>query len=138
MRIVLDTNVLVSGLLNPHGPPGRIVDLLLAGELAIVYDDRVLAEYGEVLSRPRFGFDSHEIEHILDLIEDDGTPASVAPLDPPDFPDPDGLPFLELAAAIEPHLLVTGNTRHFPPETRTAHVRVESPREFVNKWRRRQ
>lgn len=138
MRIVLDTNVLVSGLLNPHGPPGRIVDLILAGELAIVYDDRVLAEYAEVLSRPRFGFDPHDVEHVLDLTENEGAPAVVAPLDPPDLPDPDDLPFLELAAAVEPHLLVTGNTRHLPPETRPDHVRVESPREFVAQWMRRQ
>lgn len=137
MRIVLDTNVLVAGLLNPHGPPGRIVDLLLTGELSIAYDDRVLAEYREVLSRPRFGFDPHDIEHIVDLLEVEGGPAPAAPLDLPDLPDPDDLPFLEIAAAVEPYLLVTGNMRHFPPEARPEGVRVESPREFVTKWRGR-
>jgi predicted nucleic acid-binding protein len=44
LRIVLDTNVLVSGLLSPHGPPGRIFDLLLGGKLTLVFDDRLLAE----------------------------------------------------------------------------------------------
>ena len=52
IRVVLDTNVLVSGLLSEHGPPGLIVDLVFAGELALVYDARLLAEYRDVLVRP--------------------------------------------------------------------------------------
>lgn len=52
MRIVLDTNVLVSGLLNPHGSPGRLLDHFLAGDITLLVDDRILAEYGEVLRRP--------------------------------------------------------------------------------------
>ena len=56
MRIVLDTNVLVSGLLNPDGAPGRLLDLILGGRLQILYDDRILGEYSDVLARPQFGF----------------------------------------------------------------------------------
>lgn len=41
MRVVVDTNVLVSGVLNPHGPPGRIVDAILAETLTALYDDRM-------------------------------------------------------------------------------------------------
>ena len=48
MKVVLDTNVLVSGLLNPYGPPGRIVQLAAAGELQLCLDARILAEYREV------------------------------------------------------------------------------------------
>ena len=47
---VVDTNVLVSGLLSPFGPPGRIVDLLQAGGLRLAADDRIEAEYRDVLS----------------------------------------------------------------------------------------
>ena len=52
---VLDTNVLVSGLLSPFGPPGRLVDALLARHLRIASDDRIEAEYREVLARPKLG-----------------------------------------------------------------------------------
>ena len=55
MRIVLDTNVLVSGMMRAGGPPGRIVDHLRSGELQIVLDDRILGEYADVLRRPELG-----------------------------------------------------------------------------------
>ncbi len=54
MKIVLDTNVLISGILKPSGPPGRIVDLLRSGVLQLVVDDRILAEYTDVLRRDYF------------------------------------------------------------------------------------
>lgn len=69
VRIVLDTNVLVSGLLNPHGAPGRIVDLVLEGTLTLLVDDRVLAEYQGVLTRPRFGFEAGDVGAVIDFID---------------------------------------------------------------------
>ena len=45
---VVDTNVLVSGLLSPFGPPGRLVDALQAGGLKLATDDRIEAEYRDV------------------------------------------------------------------------------------------
>ncbi|PYQ32664.1 MAG: putative toxin-antitoxin system toxin component, PIN family, partial [Acidobacteria bacterium] len=69
MRIVLDTNVIVSGLLNPEGNPGRIVDLVLAGEVTLLVDDRILGEYRTVLRRRKFGFDPADISDFLDLLE---------------------------------------------------------------------
>ncbi len=57
MRIVVDTNVLVSGLLNPYGSPGRILDLVLSGRIQVLYDDRILEEYQDVLARPQLAID---------------------------------------------------------------------------------
>ena len=54
--VVLDTNVLVSALLNSFGAPGRVLDLVLAGELTVAHDDRVLAEWRQVLNGGMFGF----------------------------------------------------------------------------------
>ena len=51
---MVDTNVFVSGLLNPFGPPDKIIDLILSRACLITYDDRILAEYEEVLFRRRF------------------------------------------------------------------------------------
>jgi uncharacterized protein len=53
-RIVLDTNVLVSAFLNPSGAPSQVLTLVLAGELKLLFDRRILDEYAEVLARPRF------------------------------------------------------------------------------------
>lgn len=51
MRIVLDTNVLVSGLLGVYTYPARMMDMVVLGRLKCVYDDRIMMEYREVLSR---------------------------------------------------------------------------------------
>lgn len=91
---VLDTNVLVSGLLNPHGPPGRIVDLLLAGSLQLLFDDRILDEYREVLLRPRFGFAPEEVTALLDLLVAEGEPVLAEALGL-ELSDPGDVPFLE-------------------------------------------
>jgi hypothetical protein len=45
---------------------------MLGGELTLLYDERVLEEYREVLSRPRFGFAPGLIEDVLQHVEADG------------------------------------------------------------------
>ena len=61
-RAVFDTNVVVSGFLSPAGPPGRIVEWLRNGEVQAVVDDRIMAEYAEVLARPVFRLAVAEVE----------------------------------------------------------------------------
>ncbi len=112
MLLVLDTNVLVSGLLNPIGAPGRIVDLILAGHLRLAYDDRILAEYRAVLLRSRFGFPPQAVEHLLGYITHTGE-AIIAPPLTVEAPDPTDLPFAEVALAASACCLVTGNAPHF-------------------------
>ncbi len=135
MRIVLDTNVLVSGLLSPFGPPAEIVRLVSAGSLTLCLDARILTEYAEVLARPRFSFDPDAVSALLDYIDDRGQNVAAAPLDTR-LPDPDDEPFLEIALACGADCLVTGNLRHFPAEA-CAGMRVVSASEFVGLFRRR-
>lgn len=130
MRLVLDTNVLVSGLLNPHGAPGRLLDLLLAGQIAVLFDDRIVAEYREVLARPRIGFDSRNTRAVLDYLTLAGEAVAASPLGVV-LPDADDLPFLEVAVAGHAEALVTGNQRHFVPKRGTVDVAVLSPTEIL-------
>ena len=125
MRLVLDTNVLVSGLLRPHGAPGRLIDLLVAGRITPLYDDRILAEYREVLQRAEFGFDAKDADLLVDYVYRVGEAVAAGPL-PVTLPDPDDLPFLEVAAGGAADALVTGNHRHFVPSRGSHAVRVES------------
>lgn len=110
---VLDTNVLVSGLLNPSGPPGRLLDSILNGHLILALDDRIFAEYSAVLKRPKFKFSSSEIRDFLAYLGQqhwiNAHPVSVKGL-----PDPFDLPFAEVALSLEEPVLVTGNIKHFP------------------------
>jgi uncharacterized protein len=127
---VLDTNVIVSGILNPHGYPGRLLDAILNGSLRLTLDDRILVEYRDVLSRPRFGISSDELQAIMAklLRQDLVTPTALAI----DLPDPDDLPFLEAACLATDKTLVTGNARHYPP-SRRAGVQVLAPVQAWNK-----
>jgi len=132
LRVVLDTNILVAGLLNPSENPGRVVDLFLAGEITLLVDDRMLAEYRAVLPRPKFASEAQEVSSLLDAVESEASRVSAHPLDV-ELPDPADVPFLEVAVTGEADSLVTGNARHFrPAELR---IRVESPTEFIGRWK---
>ena len=56
MRVIVDTNIIVSGLISPTGPPGKIVDALLQGFLVPVMSQATLAELEAVLMR-RAGYE---------------------------------------------------------------------------------
>lgn len=133
LRIVLDTNVLVSGLLNPRGAPGRVVDLILAGEVRVLYDDRILAEYHEVLQRPRFGFEKQDIQRVLDYLTFSGEGIAAIPL-AVDMADKDDLPFVEVAVSGRADALVTGNVNHFMAGKNIA---VMTPANFLEFWVKR-
>jgi len=129
-HIVLDTNVLVSGMINAAGPPGRIVDLIREGLVELVVDDRILAEYDEVLNRPKFHpyFDSHDVRDIIVFLEQNAC-YTVSTTQAVDLPDPDDAPFLEVAlTAAVPH--VTGNTSHYPAHYRRQ-VSIYTPAVFM-------
>jgi putative PIN family toxin of toxin-antitoxin system len=136
MRLVLDTNVLVSGLINPSGPPGRIIDLLRGGILDLVVDDRILEEYRDVPRRPSLApyFHAVDIEVIVEFLTKNSENILVAK-QLHGLTDPDDIPFLEVAlTAGDP--LVTGNAKHFPLDKRHGVV-VESPAEFLMRFQLR-
>ena len=134
MKIVLDTNVLVSGLLAPFGPSGEIVRMASAGELILCLDARILSEYQEVLHRPKFKFDEDHISILLDFIKRYGQFVSSSPLNKR-LPDPDDEPFLEVAIAGKVRCLITGNIVHYPPSFRER-IPVFSPSEFLEIYRK--
>jgi len=110
--IVLDTNVLVSGLLKGNSNPGIIMQQVVTGKLITAYDFRIINEYREVLSRPRFQFRQQNVDAILKVIEAEGALIQPQPLGLA-LEDPGDLPFIEVAAACKGALLVTGNQKHF-------------------------
>ena len=133
MRIVLDTKVLVSGLLSPFGAPGQIVRMAAAGALSVCFDARIVAEYEEVLARPRFGFDPQPVRALLDYLVAHGEVTAGLPLSA-SLPDHDDEPFLEVAIAGRAESLVTGNVAHFPLEA-PAGICVLTPAGFLEFYR---
>ncbi|MHB8883198.1 MAG: putative toxin-antitoxin system toxin component, PIN family [Thermodesulfovibrionales bacterium] len=134
MRIVLDTNVLVAGLLSPFGPCGEIVRMVSSGELTLSFDARILTEYAEVLDRPKFKFEKDKVAALLDHIEHRGRLAASSPLIQ-SLPDIDDEPFVEVALAAGAECLITGNQAHFPA-TLCPGVRVLSPGEFMTFYKK--
>lgn len=130
MRIVLDTNVLVSGLLSPFGPPGEIVRMVSSGAVALCLDARIFAEFDDVLERPRFGFDPDSVAALLDYVDFRSEVVASEPLQQR-LPDPDDESFLEVAAACGADCLVSGNLAHFPADAR-AGITVLSPAQFMD------
>ena len=128
MKVVLDTNVLVSGLMTPGGACGRIVDLLLGGTLEVYVDDRIVWEYSVVLQRPELRIEPDDAAEVLALIRTRGRQIPTVPLATA-LPDQDDLPFLEVASAAGA-LLVTGNARHYPKRVRVGVV-VLSPADLL-------
>jgi uncharacterized protein len=120
-KVVLDTNVVVSAHLRAGGLEAFVLDLALASKLQLYVSPDVLAEYEEVLRRPRFRIESKKVTQSLRLIKKRAT--SVTPtLTLSVSPDPDDNRFLECAEAANADYLVTGNRRHFPAKYRNTLV----------------
>lgn len=135
MRIVMDTNVLVSAMLTAGGPPDMIVQLVLAGELSLVLDSRILREYDEVTVRDRFAFDPGERRVLIDALAALAEPVVAVPLKL-SLPDPEDRMFVEVARAGHAEAIVTGNVRHFKPKAGVLRVPVLTPRQLVDRVRR--
>jgi putative PIN family toxin of toxin-antitoxin system len=132
LKIVVDTNVLVSALIRPEGIPARILDLILSGQVKIVFDHRIYAEYQDVLLRSEFGFAPEPVDNLLEFLLQSGERVytintSVA------LPDASDGKFIEVAIDGSAEFLVTGNLKHFPARQRQS-VRVVSPREWWDQW----
>jgi len=129
VKVVIDTNVIVSGLLKPFSASGEIVRMVAAGKIQICYDARILLEYDQVLHREKFGFDSSLIAILLDSIKEMGICTTSSPLKTR-LPDPTDEMFVEVASDSHCRLLVTGNGKHFPQKA-CGNVRVLTPRDFL-------
>jgi uncharacterized protein len=129
MKIVLDTNVIVSAMLNPYGVPASILSLVLDEKVELCYDTRILLEYRDVLSRPKFPFSQIEINGFLEYIKEIGTwyLASKIAIR---LKDLDDLPFAEVAAASGADFLITGNIGHYPKKIKT--TKVILPKDFID------
>lgn len=114
MRIVLDTNILVSALLSPEGKPAQILQRFLRGEFVLCYDERIMYEYEQVLLRPKFHFDPEKVKAILDYIRFVGL-ETVAPALDIFFIDEYDKKFYEVAK-FTGAVLITGNLKHFPSD----------------------
>ena len=112
---VIDTNVLVSAQIskNPLSATVKVVSSMFLNHIKPVYNEDILAEYTEVLHRPKFHLSDDDIDNMLDYIRQYGIHSDRIPFDG-DMPDEKDRPFYEVSLSIEDSFLVTGNLKHFP------------------------
>ena len=130
IRIVLDTNILISALLSPQGPPAQVfLMILLEEDTQLCVSGDIYAEYEEVIHRPRLNRSDSEIEATLRAIREKGF--WVKPTEKVHAcSDPDDDIFLECAQIAAAHYLVTGNVKDFPDAW--ANTQIVTARQFLD------
>jgi len=125
MKVVVDTNVIVSALMNTHGVPARILSMILEKELTILHDNRVIFEYIDVLFREKFGFNDEIISGTINFFRHDGEFVN-AIFSNKNFKDETDKKFYEVYKSGNADFLITGNKKHFPNEKG-----IVTPKEFL-------
>jgi putative PIN family toxin of toxin-antitoxin system len=125
MKVVLDTNVIVSAFINPRGAPGDILSLLLSKKITICYDNNIFSEYAEVLKKSKFNFDALLVDEFLDFIRVNGEYILAEPQKTA-FDDEDDKVFYDVYKSGNANYIITGNKKHFPKEKN-----IITPREYI-------
>jgi putative PIN family toxin of toxin-antitoxin system len=125
MKIVLDTNIIVSAFINPKGTPGEIISLILAKKITICYDNKIFSEYMEILKNSKFNFDNILVDEFLDFIKENGEYIIAVP-QKIKFSDEDDKMFYDVYKSSDAYYIITGNKKHFPNEKN-----IITPREYI-------
>jgi len=124
MKVVLDTNVLVSAIIS-NGPPAVIADLVANGKLIPFYNEQIIEEYWDVLQRKKFNFPKIQIDRLLDAIVKTGVAVKADAFSSIKILDEDDRKFYDAAVSSFAYL-ITGNIRHYPKESF-----IVTPAEFL-------
>lgn len=114
LRVVLDTNILVSGLLSAHGNPAQIVNALKSRRFHLFYSAEIVSEYRDVLYRARLGISAKDADALLEAILNIGFPV-LPKVSYISLPDESDRVFYDTAKTARAYL-VTGNAKHYPQE----------------------
>ena len=112
---VIDTNVLVSARItkNPSSATVKVLNNMFNGTIKPIFNDEIIAEYTDVLHRPKFRMRDEDINLIINYIKKYGIHSDRIPFDG-NMPDEKDHPFYEVSLSVEDSFLVTGNLKHFP------------------------
>ena len=110
--------MLVSALLSPDGPPAAILNVIVNARITLLYDNRILHEYLEVLHREKFGFHADLVDAIISFFTAEGEFVTADPANV-QLSDEDDRKFYEVMISGRADFLVTGNLAHFPKDQKT-------------------
>jgi len=132
VRIILDTNVVISGIFFA-GTPYQILKAWREGKLKLVISEEILAEYRRVDETLALQFPPIDLWPILDMLRANSEVISVKCLPEPVCDDPADDKFLACALAGECKLIVSGD-KHLLKASGFRGIKVLTPREFVNTY----
>ena len=124
---VIDTNVLVSARItkNPSSATVKVLNNMFNGTIRPIFNDEIIAEYTDVLHRPKFRMRDEDINLIINYIKKYGIHSDRVHYDG-NMPDEKDRPFYEVSLSVEDSFLVTGNLKHFPVTPK-----VVTPSQFI-------
>ena len=116
---VIDTNVLVSSLFSNSSVsnPLQVIGAVINGTITPLYNEEIIKEYRDVLSRDKFKFSPELVDNLLSVFIEFGINTVRTDADDEIFPDEDDIVFYEVALTVKEAYLVSGNTKHFPAKT---------------------
>jgi putative PIN family toxin of toxin-antitoxin system len=132
MKVILDTNVFVSGMFF-SGPPFEILDAWHHGKLTLVVSPEILAEYERVGQELANGFPTVDLAPFLELLAFKGEVVNAPELEEQVCSDPDDDKFLACAVASNTKVIASGD-KALRRTSGYAGIEVLSPREFVCKY----
>jgi putative PIN family toxin of toxin-antitoxin system len=128
VRLVLDTNVILSAALKPKGLQRTALTLALTRPAHLYVSAAILDEYSEILARPRFRIPKGVRLQVLQTIKNRSN--LVTPLRQLEVcADPEDNIFVECADAARADYLITGNQKHFPAYWKS--TKIITAREFI-------
>ncbi|MCL2068174.1 MAG: putative toxin-antitoxin system toxin component, PIN family [Treponema sp.] len=114
LKVVLDTNILVSALWTPVGNASMIINLVLSDKIIPCFDQQIINEYRAVLFRPRLSFPAGQVDELLSEITGRGIQIIGFQSDIA-FSDESDRKFYDVAKYCDAYL-ITGNIRHYPKD----------------------
>lgn len=130
MRIVLDTNVFISGIFF-SGPPFQILQAWKDSKIQIVLSQEIINEYQRVAESLSNKFPSVDISSIIDLVTIYGEIVDTKGFEVLECSDPDDNKFIECAIASNSKVIVSGD-KHLLNVSGFHNIIVHKPREFVD------
>ena len=121
IRVVFDTNVMVSAMLNASGTPAHALRLALRRHVQLYVSEAILDEYEAVLRRPKFRRSPSTITAMMKSIRAVAATVSPARTLSVSVDEADNR-FLECAEAAGAEYIVTGNAQHFPDSFGKTHI----------------
>ena len=136
-KVVLDTNVLISSLLEPKSKAREIYRLVLRREIELYTSAYLINELSRVLEYPKFGFEKLQKEvfiknlrRVATILVNSGLRIDLIKEDLPDNR------FLECAAEAKVDYLISGDNKHLLPLKNFQGIRILSPSEFLKLYQK--